>query len=65
MVDWAENMRTPQKGDVYSWRGVRCEVIRVARNQTWADLQVSPATGETWTKRQPLPLPDYFTKIEG
>lgn len=52
-------MTDVRKGQVWNWRGVRAEVLRVARDGTWADLRVSSGM-ETWTKRQALPFPADF-----
>jgi hypothetical protein len=51
---------TVKKGDRFRWHEVHVEVLRVARDGSWADIYCnanpdSAATG--WTKRQPLPFP--------
>ncbi len=57
--------RAVRKGQVWDWRGVRCEILRVARDQSWADLRVCSGM-ETWTKRQPLPFPaDFWQQHRG
>jgi hypothetical protein len=51
------------KGELYEYLGApdapleirHIRVKRVARDASWADIQVTqPATGSTWSKRQPL-----------
>jgi hypothetical protein len=62
---------TVTKGQRYVWEGtargaVYVEVLRVARDGTWADIRCTTALyrGEDdagmWTKRQPLPLHESF-----
>ena len=56
-----------KKGDRYihgaSWASgghgvLLIEVTRVAKDGTWADIHVfQPLTNQTWTKRQPTPIP--------
>lgn len=42
----------------YEWKGCHLLVIRVAEDQSWADIFVYQRdSGATWCKRQPLPLP--------
>jgi hypothetical protein len=58
------------KGQRYVWNRdaaggtVYVEVCRVARDGTWADIlcTVLPHDRDhgTWTRRQPLPLPESF-----
>ena len=43
-------------GQWYQWMGVDMEVIRVARDGSWADFRCY-GRDETWNKRQTLPLP--------
>lgn len=50
-----------RKGDRYTWHGVSCEVLSVARNGTWANIRVYSGL-ETWTKRQPLPFAAGFER---
>jgi len=53
-----------EKGETYLWGSVYMDVIRVARDQTWADLSCyQVGTRVTWSKRQPLPFPDTFIKV--
>lgn len=52
------------KGQIWNWnKDVRCYVIRVARDGTWADMRCWRYTTDSkpWSKRMPLPLPDSFT----
>jgi len=53
------------KGDRYLFgAAVVVTVQRVARDNTWADIHC--ATGaKTWTKRQRLPLPATFRRVDG
>jgi hypothetical protein len=45
-----------KKGQKYYWKGMRIEVLRVASDGAWADIQCStPFNKEGWTKRQPTP----------
>lgn len=57
MNHFHEGVALPAVGDVYAWMGVHLTVRRVGHCQTWADVLVRPRTGESWKKRQPLPLP--------
>lgn len=50
-------LQSPAKGDTYEWLGVLVTVTRVATDGTWADVSCE-LDGHTWTKRQPLPLPE-------
>lgn len=54
--------QTVGKGDVFTWLGVTVTVARVAADGTWADL-LCELDGHTWTKRQPLPLPDEVAHV--
>lgn len=58
-----------KKGDKFDWapigtrtNSLRVEVKRVARDGSWCDLEVTGGT--TWTKRQALPFPETFTRVE-
>lgn len=49
-----------KKGDVYDWNGVRVEILRVAKDGSWADIRATspgsyPFDPYTWIKRQPVP----------
>ncbi len=46
-----------RKGQTWQWMGCSCLVTRVGKSGDWADLRVCPPSGQTWTKRQKLPLP--------
>lgn len=56
------------KGARYEWSAladgvaVQVEVIRVATDQSWADLRCTDGA-VTWSKRQALPLPDSFRRV--
>ena len=52
------------KGQEYLWNGVRCVVLRASQSGAWADLSVTSGLG-SWTKRQPLPLPEAFVLVAG
>lgn len=46
------------KGDRFTWMGSEVTVLRVSRDGTWADIDCKPVVGASWTKRQPLPMPE-------
>ena len=53
-----------EKGDRLEWHGVAVEVLRVARDGSWADVRCVPPNGEEpWTKRQKLPLPAGTVRV--
>jgi len=52
-----------KKGDKY-W-GMGCEITVLRASKTWADILVKQVrTGEEWTKRQPLPLPEDWEQLD-
>ena len=53
----------PAKGDRFTWNGCLITVLRVARDETWADIHCKTFVGAGWTKRQPLPLPDEAVRM--
>ncbi len=53
-----DRIKTVVKGNRLIWNQVKIEVMRVAKDDTWADLYCTGPTGDTWTKRQALPLPE-------
>lgn len=62
-------MATYAKGDLFIWTvgtrndSVSVKITRVAKDQTWADILCWGGRG-VWTKRQPLPLPDTFHRLD-
>jgi hypothetical protein len=49
--------------DRFTWEDVEINVIRVAKDGTWADIHCH--VGESfWTKRQPLPMPEGCIRAE-
>lgn len=54
-----------KRGDTFTWtapgtdmhlgdvRPVRMEVVRSARDETWADVRCTDAAGGQWTRRHP------------
>jgi len=59
-------MSEVKRGDRYSWSGVAIDVIRVAKDGTWAHIRCSSGIGprSNWMKRQPLPFPVDFDREE-
>lgn len=54
----------PKKGHVYRDGDLEIEVMRVARDESWADINVFQMTTNTaWTKRQPLPFPERWIRV--
>jgi hypothetical protein len=52
-----------RKGDRYDWNGITITVLRVARDLTWADIRAEAPGGNSWTKRQRLPM-EITARIE-
>lgn len=47
-----------KKGDIYIDGELLITVTRVAKDGSWADIDVyQPSTNNSWTKRQPTPIP--------
>lgn len=61
------------KGDRFIWNGaeetdtipVQVEVIRVARDESWADIFCTVNGISFWSKRQQLPFPATFQRVIG
>jgi hypothetical protein len=53
-----------KRGDRYKFRDVDIEVTRVDAYGRWADIKCHTGVGGEWTKRQPLPFPEEFRKID-
>jgi hypothetical protein len=60
------------KGDRFTWGedndetiAVDVQVVRVAQDQSWADLHCAVPGGSVWAKRQRLPLPASFHRVIG
>jgi plasmid maintenance system antidote protein VapI len=51
-----------KKGDRFWAMGAEVTVLRAS--STWADIQVKQPKGATWKKRQPLPFPDDWERLE-
>lgn len=53
-----------RKGDHFDAGILAIEVLRVARNGSWADIRVRQERSAvaTWTKRQPMPFPSYWRR---
>lgn len=51
-----------KKGDRF-W-GMGCEVTVLRASATWADVQVKQPKGAEWKKRQPLPFPEDWERLE-
>lgn len=62
----AERITDVRKGDHFYWNGITMTVLRVARDDTWADIRIRQdgAGSGTWAKRQPLPLPAGTVRVE-
>lgn len=61
-----------KKGDRFTWptddgdggeKAVQIFVIRVGKDGAWADIHCHDGS-RFWSKRQPLPLPSSFRKVE-
>jgi hypothetical protein len=52
------------KGDCYmATETNHVQVMRVAKDETWADIRVTQPSGYSWTKRQPLPFPQDWRRL--
>jgi plasmid maintenance system antidote protein VapI len=53
-----------KKGDRFFAMGASVEVKRVSGSGKWADIIVRQPKGAEWNKRQPLPFPKDWEKVE-
>lgn len=55
-------MTSAQIGDRFTVMGTTAEVVKVGRK--YATLKVTQPHGASWTKRQPLPIPDSWERVQ-
>jgi hypothetical protein len=58
----SERISDVKRGDRFVWKGVSIEVMRAAKDGSWADIYCREM-GTSWTKRQRLPLPEGTERV--